>query len=122
MSEERHEKGALIIKVKEGKSFWLDKQEVKVLRNRTSTAFTVSVETSAFIKEFEITDGEPIEILPKVELRAGVPDLDRPWLANIVVMAPKNVKILRDALYQKMLDEQAKEEECKTTDNLTITS
>ena len=87
---------ALVIGMQEGKSFFLNDTEVKVLKIATPTRVVLEID-GPIISRKTIGPNHRTELMSEVFASIGLDSTVEQ--AKIALEAPRNVKILRDTLY-----------------------
>lgn len=90
---------ALILGMKEGRSFFVGDTKVTVEEVVHQQRFKVRVH-GAMDKLLEVDVKQRVEILTDVFVSAGKPHQNRD-LVQVAIEAPRHVKVLRDVLYRK---------------------
>ena len=87
---------ALVLGMAQGRSFYLNDIQVEVEKIVTPTRVNLIVH-GAFLKKMTIGPNHRTELLPGIYASIGT-DSDAEQ-AKVVLEAPRNIKILRDKLY-----------------------
>jgi len=91
--------GTLVISVPWNGEFFISDFRVSILDVAHTMSFRIKVETPAMDHIYKITDKVMTEVLPGIRISAG--DKGDSKKLQIVIKAPRHVKILRGALYRK---------------------
>lgn len=83
---------ALVLGLKEGESFYVDKKPVKVSKVKSANNFTLTIENEFASESFEINGESRVQILPEVYCSAGYGSMQQ---VRVLVEAPRHIKLLR---------------------------